>query len=99
MNGSECKEILNQPSGFIHSPDLDNDGKYDTNQNCSWTLTAPEDHVIYLQFLEFDIEYYDNCIYDFVEIWEVRSVWPTLSIVSFQYLKVEVQTKLLISQI
>ena len=65
---TECGGLLTEPSGFIHSPDVDNDGYYDSNQNCFWTITAPAEQVIFLKFLEFDIEFHVDCDYDFVEV-------------------------------
>lgn len=67
----ECDERIKQPSGFIHSPDLDNDGEYETYQNCLFTIIAPELQVIYMMFTEFDIEFSQDCGYDFVDIREV----------------------------
>ena len=67
----ECGGNLTEPSGFLHSPDHDNDGKYETNQDCYWTLTALEHQVINLKFLYFYLEDEENCIYDYVEIQEV----------------------------
>lgn len=66
-----CGEVLTQSSGSIASPDLDKNGKYDLETNCIWTITAPEHQVIHLKFLEFDLEYQESCLYDFVEIREV----------------------------
>ena len=66
-----CEETITQPSGFIHSSDLDNGGKYDIRHACVWKLTAEKGQRIYLRFLEFEMKYTDNCNYDFVEIREV----------------------------
>lgn len=64
----DCGESLTEPSGVFVSPDVDNNGKYEGNQDCLWTLTAQEHQVIYLKFIKFDIEFEDNCGYDYVEV-------------------------------
>lgn len=64
----DCGESLTGPSGVFISPDVDNNGVYESNQDCLWTLTAPEHQVIYLKFIKFDLEFEDNCGYDYVEV-------------------------------
>ena len=76
-NKTICGEFLSQSSGSLHSPDEDNDGEYENEMECHWTLTAPEHQVIYLKFLEFDIEYIINCDFDFVEVREAFTLFST----------------------
>ena len=61
LNG-KCSGILTQPSGTISSFDGDNDGLYDENLNCIWTIIAPEHYVIRLEFLIFELEYDEDCV-------------------------------------
>ena len=63
-----CGDITTSPSGNISSPDWDGTGFYVDNQNCVWTLVAPTDHVIRLKFLDFDLEWEENCGYDYVQV-------------------------------
>ena len=69
--GQECGAFLTQPSGFIQSPDEDNDGTYENDQDCLWTISAPEGQIIQIKFSEFDIETHKTCDLDFVDIKEV----------------------------
>lgn len=43
-------------------------GYYTNNASCQWNLTVPKGHMIRLEFLFFDLEYYPRCSNDFVEI-------------------------------
>ena len=62
-----CGDIMTQSSGNISSYDGDLDGKYDSNQNCVWTILAPSDKIIRLEFLVFELEA-SECEYDYVQV-------------------------------
>ena len=47
--------MLSQTSGWITSPDLDGDGLYDFNVNCSWIIEIDENKVIAFWLLYMDI--------------------------------------------
>lgn len=67
ING-KCGGMLTQPSGNISSYDGNHDGLYDNNQNCVWTIIAPEDNVIRLEFLgDFELES-SECYFDYVKV-------------------------------
>ena len=63
-----CGKTLSQPSGFIFSPDWDNDGLYDLLVDCSWTITAEADERIELEILSIDIEVDETCDYDYIKV-------------------------------
>ena len=48
--------------------DKDADGFYENNLNCEWIIIAPEGHVIQLDIVAIDIEYEENCEYDFLKV-------------------------------
>ena len=47
---------MNASSGFIVSPDMDEDGTYDRLAECYWLIEADEDHLIEFQLLYLDIK-------------------------------------------
>ncbi|KAL9987313.1 hypothetical protein ACROYT_G001597 [Oculina patagonica] len=62
-----CKVFKeNTTSGWVLSPQYP--GYYTNNASCQWNLTVPKGHMIRLEFLFFDLEYYPRCSNDFVEI-------------------------------
>ena len=62
----ECREELTQTSGWITSPDLDGDGLYDFNLNCSWVIEADENKVIAFRLLYLEITPTEDCTRDFL---------------------------------
>jgi len=59
---------MTNPTGYIISMNFPN--KYDNNANCRWDLTAPNDQVVMLEFVdEFHLEGTNrNCKLDYVEV-------------------------------
>ena len=51
---AQCWLVLSSDSGTFMSIDLDQDGFYDSNLNCTWQITADERHIIYLRFEQVD---------------------------------------------
>ncbi|XP_065171165.1 protein tolkin-like [Atheta coriaria] len=41
---------------------------YDEYSDCDWTIEAPPNHNVYINFLEFDLEYEEHCGYDYLEV-------------------------------
>ncbi|XP_063599667.1 cubilin-like [Penaeus indicus] len=41
---------------------------YDNNMDCEWTLTTPEGTLILFHFLSFDLEYSEDCVFDYLEL-------------------------------
>ena len=64
----ECGDKLTSSSGVIESPDEDNDGLYDHNLNCSWTVTAGEGFVVAFQITQLIIRYSHRCEQDRLEV-------------------------------
>ncbi|XP_070559541.1 fibrillin-2-like [Ptychodera flava] len=68
---SGCSRTLRGRSGAFNSPNYP--GNYLSNQNCTYQIIAPENHIIHLNFAIFSMEgkdTHDQCNYDFVEIHE-----------------------------
>ena len=64
-----CGGILNSTSGWMQSLDRDNDGFYDTNLECIWTIEAKEYDVIVLHFMYMDIKGNFGCTDgDYIEV-------------------------------
>ncbi|GAA6085887.1 adhesion G-protein coupled receptor G6 [Tachysurus ichikawai] len=63
---SECDETLTSSSGTFMSPCYPND--YPPSLTCKWTLQAPAGFVLQLNFLDFELEEAQGCIYDSVVV-------------------------------
>ena len=79
-NITHCGGQLSDPTGEIHSPDADGNGRYDLNTLCRWTFDFDSNIVgeLHLQFTHVDIPDHkpfigdgnicERCCYDFVEV-------------------------------
>ena len=56
LEQNNCGGYLTDTAGWLSSVDLDNDGKYDRNLDCLWTIVAKEGHKIFLRILLLDID-------------------------------------------
>ncbi|XP_073479055.1 adhesion G-protein coupled receptor G6-like isoform X3 [Aquarana catesbeiana] len=64
---ANCNLLLRDLSGKVTSPcypDL-----YPNSQDCNWTIISPVGFIIRVTFLDFDIEEAQNCMYDYVSIY------------------------------
>ena len=53
-------------TGSIYSPNYPQN--YDKDDDCGWLLTVDQNHVVQLEFLDFDVEAHSNCSYDHVAV-------------------------------
>ncbi|XP_055949985.1 mannan-binding lectin serine protease 1-like isoform X1 [Argiope bruennichi] len=68
QSAGDCKTSLTGSSGVIRSPGFPNN--YPDKTDC-WTLiTVKEDKKIALHFDSLDLEYGDNCTFDYVQIYD-----------------------------
>ena len=68
-----CDEYLEQPFGYISSPDQDRDGFYDYNVICIWTVRVAENYVIEFHVFYIEIQYTAGCTYsDFLKVYVSR---------------------------
>ncbi|XP_063777593.1 cubilin [Pseudophryne corroboree] len=67
-----CGGYLTNATGYIGSPDSNQDGKYDQNLDCVWNIVAPINKLINLTFTAFilEAESWGTCRYDFVKIFD-----------------------------
>ena len=60
--------MLTDFDGQFSSPDIDNDGQYDINLHCHWTIEVEDGHMIQLTILDIDVEKDERCRYDFIKV-------------------------------
>ncbi|XP_033117677.1 tolloid-like protein 1 isoform X1 [Anneissia japonica] len=60
--------IIGKASGNLQSPNYPDD--YRPNKECIWKIKMPEDEQVGLRFQSFEVERHDNCIYDYVEVYD-----------------------------
>ena len=64
-----CGGLINASTDTtIRSLDIDQDGFYEHNLECVWQIFAPEDRLIVLQFLSFDVQGAGLTCYDTLEV-------------------------------
>ncbi|XP_074549445.1 cubilin [Halichoeres trimaculatus] len=68
-----CGGPVTAPSGEIHSPLYPN--SYPNNVDCSWVISVDQNHRVFLNFSDLDIEPHSSCMWDFVAIYD----GPTMS--------------------
>ena len=69
--GEQCESIRYDPeqtSGLIRSLDVDGDGIYEQDLDCTWIIESPPDKVVKLDITDFELEPDDFCRYDSLEV-------------------------------
>ncbi|XP_050313173.1 cubilin-like isoform X2 [Anthonomus grandis grandis] len=61
-----CGGNYYSPAGVLKSPDYPNN--YPRDIDCTWTINVPHNSQILLKFLNFSLEAYSGCRYDWLEI-------------------------------
>uniref|UniRef100_A0A8C6XR83 CUB domain-containing protein n=1 Tax=Naja naja TaxID=35670 RepID=A0A8C6XR83_NAJNA len=64
--GIKCGGLLSAPYGNISSPNFPGLYPYDTD--CTWLIVVTEGSSVLLTFQHFDLEYHDNCKFDYIKI-------------------------------
>ena len=62
-----CGEDLNGPGGYVRSPGYAS-GEYPPNHHCVYYIYVEPDHVISLDFLDFQLGNVNNCTGDFLQV-------------------------------
>ena len=62
--------VLTESTGQIILPRVAGTDYHAPFMQCQWTLTAPTEKRIIIEFTKFDVEYESDCIYDWVLIQE-----------------------------
>ncbi|XP_030376364.1 dorsal-ventral patterning protein tolloid [Scaptodrosophila lebanonensis] len=68
---TKCKFEITSSYGLLHSPNYP--GDYPRNIYCYWHFQTVLGHRIQLTFHDFDVENHQECIYDYVAIYDGRS--------------------------
>ena len=79
MNNQDCGGSFNDSSGWISSPDEDDDGRYDSNADCWWSIDPGPSMKVALSFTLFEVGYwvaFEPCTNDYLEVSSPgRCVW------------------------
>ncbi len=67
-----CGGYYKSPSGIIHSPNYPQN--YDHDSDCTWLIEVPVNHVVVLNFVDFDVEPFTNCTFDYVAVYDGPSL-------------------------
>uniref|UniRef100_A0A670I608 CUB domain containing protein 2 n=1 Tax=Podarcis muralis TaxID=64176 RepID=A0A670I608_PODMU len=63
----KCGGVLSAPHGNVSSPNFPGLYPYDTD--CMWLIVVTEGSSVLLTFHHFDLEYHDNCEFDYLMIY------------------------------
>ena len=64
-----CGGVLNTTTaGRLTSIDSDNDGLYEHNLDCRWTILGGDNKVILLNIEGMDIEQHQSCVFDYIKV-------------------------------
>ena len=63
-----CGSVLTETTGWLASPDSDNDGLYDNNEDCWWFIIADFYQAITINITDIDIEDNVVCGYDYLKV-------------------------------
>ena len=67
--GDSCVYLKNGLSGRFGPDDIDLDGLYDNNLNCTWDLNVrSNDGLVQIYITDMDIQHSENCQLDYVEV-------------------------------
>ena len=65
-----CAAIFQNNSGLnFGSVDRDNDGSYEHNSDCSWTILVEPFNAIHLYIRSVDVEHGEHCQWDYIEVY------------------------------
>ena len=63
-----CGGILNESNGEIRAMDRNNDGLYDNNLECHWSIVCGPNQLVELKILSIDFEMNIFCSFDYIEV-------------------------------
>ena len=63
-----CGGVLADTSGWLASPDFNNDGFYENDVDCWWFIVADIFQVIMINITEIDVEDNVVCGYDYLKV-------------------------------
>ena len=59
---------MTAPFGVITSPNYPE--MYDSHDDCGWLIEVDANHVVQLQYEDFDVEPHSNCSFDYVKLYD-----------------------------
>ncbi|BFZ18035.1 hypothetical protein BsWGS_21074 [Bradybaena similaris] len=65
--------LLTSSSGYLTSPGFSQSTAYRNSLDCEWVLQAHPGKVFYLKFVDFELEYSGQCLFDSLSVFEVHS--------------------------
>ncbi|XP_059179039.1 cubilin-like [Physella acuta] len=65
-----CSGTFRQPNGTIRSLDIDNDGQYEPDMECSWLIFVGENKAINFTINDIDIESHTSCDKDSLTVYD-----------------------------
>ncbi|XP_020655322.3 CUB domain-containing protein 2 [Pogona vitticeps] len=65
--GIKCGGVLSASHGNVSSPNFP--GLYPYDIDCTWLIVVTEGSSVLLTFHHFDLEYHDNCEFDYIKIY------------------------------
>ena len=63
-----CGGVLKDGNGVIKAMDRNNDGMYDNDQDCWWTLAANKKQTIELRIKYVQLEISLTCLFDYLQV-------------------------------
>lgn len=63
-----CGRTLNSATGWLSPEHVDNNGNYENNLDCWWTVVASDGYIVQLYIVEMDIAESQNCKGDYLEV-------------------------------
>ena len=67
-----CGGLFKAAAGLIHSPNYPQN--YDHDSDCGWLIEVPINHVVKLNWKDFDVEPDSNCTFDYVAVSCIDSI-------------------------
>ena len=67
-------------TGMFTSMDSNNDGLYDNNLDCVWTIEASESQIVKLHVQSIDIQRDELCRFDFLEVNSCRGLTVQMNV-------------------
>lgn len=69
QNQGQCgRSLLTAKSGILTTPNFGDNKKYPAKLKCIWVIKTDSEHVLNLEFMNFDLEPHSECRYDYITV-------------------------------